>query len=261
MAKRNRDTLKNFFSKGALPSEEQFHDLIDSAVNQIDEGFDKSPEGGLEITPVGNHDGLISFFRSTDPERSLWSINYGANQQTFLFNNNLNDVTPLSLTDDGKVGVNTNSPCWTLDVNGVISAQGRVGTYRQGMVPADGKWHNVTEELDGVQAFEIMAGAGLKGSGKYALIHAIALNTFNPKGAWFNIFNRKKRIKCHQAYYRSISDKLKLRWIGENHKYYLQLRSNSDYGENIGIRFYVSKLWFDEDMSDSVLAPPAVEPE
>ncbi len=243
-----------------MPSEEQFHDLIDSAVNQIDEGFDKTPERGLEIAPVGNHESLISFFRSADPERPIWSVSYGAGQQQINFRNHEGDATPLSLTSDGKIGINTDSPKWALDVNGVVSAHGRIGAYRQGTVPADGKWHNVSEELDGVQAFEVMAGVGLKHSGRYALVHAVALNTFNPSGFWFNIFNRKKRIKCHQAYYRSIGDKLRLRWHGDDRRYFLQLRSNSDYGHDVRIQFYLSKLWFDPDMSDCRAASPSGEP-
>lgn len=251
MAKRNRDTLKHFFSKGSLPSEDQFHDLIDSAVNQIDEGFDKSPDNGLEITPQGTHDSLISFFRNQDPEHPIWSIEYSGNNDGLLFNNQHNELTPLTLSADGKVGVRTKTPKWDLDVAGVVSAQGRVGTYKEGLVPADGKWHDLTGELSGVQAFEIVAGAGKRKTGKYALIHAIALNAFNPRGWLFNFFNLKKPIKSRQAYYRAMSDKLKLRWRGDNKKYTLQIKSNSDYGDDIKIRYYVTRLWFDESMSES----------
>ncbi len=251
MAKRNRDTLKHFFSKGSLPSEDQFHDLIDSAVNQIDEGFDKSPDHGLEITPLGSRDGLISFFRNQDPEKPIWSINYGGTNDGLIFNNQANKTAPLTLGSDGKVGIDNRLPKWSLDVNGVVAAKGRIGVYKQGLVPADGKWHDLTDELSGVHAFEIIAGAGKKKTGRYALIHAFALNCFNPLGWFFNFLNRKKAIDCRQAYYRSMSDKLKLRWRGDNKKYYLQVKSNSDYGDDVQIRYYLTQLWFDEDMSES----------
>ena len=255
MAKRNRDTLKHFFRKGSLPSEDQFHDLIDSAVNQIDEGFDKSPDNGLEITPVGSGDSLISFFRSRAPERPIWSINYSGTGDGLFFNNQTHHFTPLVLSPDGKVGINNKTPKWDLDVDGVIAATGRIGVYRQGLVPADGEWHNLTDELSGVHAFEIIAGAGKIKTGRYALIHAFALNCFNPFGWFFNFLNRKKAIDSRQAYYRSMSDKLKLRWHGVNKKYYLQVKSNSDYGDGTQISYYLTRLWFDEDMSSSWRSP------
>lgn len=254
MAKRNRDTLKHFFSKGSLPSEDQFHDLIDSAVNQIDEGFDKSPDNGLEITPAGNRDSLISFFRSQDPERPIWSIDYGAGDG-LDFTQQAKKVTPLSLGADGKVGIGNTAPKWQLDVGGVIAATGRIGVYRQGTVPADGQWHDLTDGLDGVHAFELIAGAGKRKSGRYALIHAFALNCFNPRGWFFNFLNRKKAIDSRQSYYRSTSDKLKLRWRGDDKKYFLQIKSNSDYGDGIRISYYITRLWFDEDMSGSRPGP------
>jgi hypothetical protein len=98
-----------------------------------------------------------------------------------------------------------------------------------------------------------MAGVGgRKTNGRYALIHAVALNAYNPQGPIFNFLNLKKHIRPQHAYYRSRSDKLRLRWkSGEGHAYSLQIKSNSDYGEGIQIRYYLTRLWFDEDMSGS----------
>ena len=41
MAKKNRRSLKNAFREGAQPSADAFADLIDSALNVVDDGFDK----------------------------------------------------------------------------------------------------------------------------------------------------------------------------------------------------------------------------
>jgi hypothetical protein len=252
MAKRNRSTLKHFFKKGALPTADHFGDLVDSSLNMIDEGFDKSLEHGLEISSMGSHDRLISFFRNNDHRSPLWSISYDDDQENLLFYRPRENTSPLpimSLDHAGKVGVNKKKPEWELDVAGVIRAQGRIGISGK-TIAADGEWHSITEALSGCQAFEVMAGVGKKKTGKYALMHAYAFNTFNPRGALFNFLNLKKRIRCHQAYYLSILDKLKLRWSGDNQKYYLQIRSNSDYGEGIQIKVYLTKLWHDEDMSE-----------
>ena len=254
MAKRNRGTLKHFFRKGAMPSEHQFGDFIDSTLNLIDEGFDKSPENGLEISPQGNQDGLISFCRSNDPTQPIWSVRFdSARAKLFIANvSNQRKETILSLDPDGKIGINTQDPQQALDVEGAIRAAGRIGAYREGSVPADGEWHSITEVLTGCHAFEVMAGAGKKLTGNYALMQAVAMNTFNPTGWFFNFLNLKKRIKYHQVYYRSLGNKLKLRWAGEERRYYLQLKANSNYGDGARIRYFITNLWFDEDMSDCV---------
>jgi len=76
MAKKNRSTLKRYFRKGALPSEDQFVDLIDSTLNTIDEGFDKTPENGFEISLLGDHPRLISFFKTAAAKDAVWSIDF-----------------------------------------------------------------------------------------------------------------------------------------------------------------------------------------
>lgn len=255
MAKRNRHTLKHFFRKGALPTEHQFSDLIDSTLNMVDEGFYKSPENGFEISPVGSHRGLLSFCRSNDPTHPVWSVRYDDESETLLIVNERKQCV-LSLDPEGRIGIDTDKPVWSLDVNGVLASYGRVGTYARGNVPADGRWHRITPELTGCHAFEVVAGVGKKRTGMYALMHAFAVNTYNPRGWLFNFLNLKKRIRYHQAYYRSISNKLKLRWVGETRKYFLELRSNSDYGDGIRITYHLTNLWFDDDMSESWASPP-----
>lgn len=253
MSKRNRVTLKKFFGKGMLPSEDHFHDLIDSTLNTIDEGFQKTPEKGLEISSLGLYERLISLCRNDQP---VWLIGYDGAQDTLLFKKKTaeGETLTLSLAADGNVGVKKKEPQYDLDVGGVIRATGRIGIplSSRTSVPADGEWHNITDELSGCQAFEVVAGAGKPKHGKYAIVHTVAMNTFNPKGFLFNFLNIKKRIRCHHAYYRSFSDKLSFRWHGKDRKYHLQLRSNSDYGDGIRIRYYLTRLWFDEDMSESL---------
>ena len=79
MAKRNRSTLRNYFRKGKLPSEDHFSDLIDSTLNMQDEGFRKTPQDGLQISSQGSEDGLISFARNSEPTRTLWKVSFEHN--------------------------------------------------------------------------------------------------------------------------------------------------------------------------------------
>ncbi len=256
MAKKNRSTLKRYFREGALPSADQFGDLVDSSLNTIDEGFDKTPENGFEISLIGDHDRLISFFRTSATKDAVWSINYDKEQDRLLIKKpDTETETPPAIvfSGDGKVGINKKAPVVELDVDGVIASHGRIGANpnAQKTVPADGEWHNVTDALSGCHALEVMAGVGSKGTGRYALLNAVALNTFNPKGFIFNFLSLKKKIKSRQAYYLSRGNRIKLRWFSEGEEYYLQMRTNCDYGGGVQIRYYLTKLWFDEDMSES----------
>ena len=215
MAKKNRNTLKNYFQKGRLPSSEHFDDLIDSALNIIDEGLDKSASQGLKIAQLGESGKLISFFKDIAVKSPLWSIHLDSSSGNLTFDSDEKENI-LTLTSQGRVGINKKDPDYELDVTGIIAGEGRIGRSGDKEVPADGEWHDITEELDGCHAFEIMAGVGgRKGSGKYSLMHAFALNTFNGKG----------NITYHQAHFDSRCNRLKLRWVGDTHSYRLQLKT------------------------------------
>ena len=263
MTKINRETLKNYFQRGSVPSQAQFEDLVDSTLNIVDEGFDKTPADGLKVSQLGDAGKLISFFMDNLAGSPLYFIRvdrdenlvFGTDKsRNILFQPEQNGETGAKV----MVGINTDQPENELHVGGVIRAEGRIGVAgnvdkQELKVPADGQWYNITDTLDGCQAFEIMAGAGGKrNQGKYALLHAIALNTFNPKGPLFNFFNNKNKIRSQSSYYRSRDDKLKLRWHDEgSRRYCLQLKSNRDYEDGTQIKYYLTQLWFDEDMSQS----------
>lgn len=258
MAKKNRNTLKNYFSNGSMPSQEHFVDLIDSMLNVIDEGFEKTPDTGFEIAQLGDSGKLISFFENITVKSPLWSIGMDTSTKNMLFGNASNPHALVLATDQSqhaeaeeiagraRIGINKKSPEYELDVDGIVAARGRLGLKGEKIIPADGEWHDLTEKLDGCQAFEIMAGVGDKKNGKYALLHAYALNTFNDK----------KCIKCHPAYYGSRCNQLELRWQGDMHDYTLQLRTKCSYGTknsaSVNVSYYLTQLWFDPYMDDSV---------
>ena len=262
MAKQNRSTLRRYFSKGRLPNEDQFGDLIESTLNMIDEGFDKSPKHGFEISLIGKHKRLISFFKADAPDQAVWTIEYDDEQERLLIRQPTPDTSteagisaPIALTlnRDGHVGINNPNPHHALDVGGWVSAEGRIGSNPDQLktVAADGGWHDITGPLQGCQAIEVVAGVGARGTGKYALMSALAMNTFNPRGFIFNFFNLKKRIKYHHAYYLSRGNRIKLRWFTKDDGYYLQMRTRCGLGGNTKIRFYLTSLWFDWEMKES----------
>ena len=75
MALKSRKTLQAYFKRGSLPTEDQFKDLIDSMLNMIDEGFDKTPAQGLKVAQLAKKGKLISFFsKITRKDSPIWSI-------------------------------------------------------------------------------------------------------------------------------------------------------------------------------------------
>lgn len=290
MGEQTRKTLREFFKAGQLPTEEHFGDLIDSMLNMKDEGFRKSPGNGLEVAAAAGQDALFSCYRDRDPGLALWSACYGKQNNQLLFREGAAQPqgdaqdTPAVLCLDvahpppgegqaphrhPRVGINTDLPRHTLDVAGVLASQGRIGSFAQTdldrpaavgagslqSVPADGLWHPLVDQLQGCHAFEVVAGAGgPSGSGRYALLHAVALNTHNPLVGWLDWLNPRRGIRATSAHYGSRCDQLQLRWAGGHGKgaaYRLEIRSRCAYDDAAAIRFGITRLWFDPAMAGS----------
>ncbi len=114
------------------------------------------------------------------------------------------------------------------------------------------------------------ASAGRTAKGRFALLHAFAMNVHNPS-RWNDWFGRKKRIQQHQVWYERGCDRLELSWIGGNGKgqeYRLAIRTRCDYqaearracrkagqelapSEEVRIQVHVTQLWFDPNMNGS----------
>lgn len=276
MTSRNRESLKRYFREGALPDEDHFADLIDSMLNMSDEGFRKTVEHGFEVySPLG-HDALISFFRDQDPERPAWRIELGGARDALLIQGrdapedaDETGGTPgasggqpasqrpalLYLDQDRRIGVGNEQPRTMLDVAGTVRSTGREGAYAREhpvTLRADGSWQDLTDDLGGCQAFEIVAGAGMRGKGRFGLVHAIAINTYNPTLGLFDFLNRKRGIRCTHGFYSRRCDRLQLRWVGtsgRNANYRLQIRTGCDFGPDVRIQAQLTQLWSDVHMA------------
>lgn len=241
MSLQNRETLRKYFKKGNLPSEQNFNDLIDSFVNKVDDGMSKTIDDGLMLSPIGDSQKLMSFYRSIEEKSAAWSLDIDRGSADLHVKNHRGHEI-VSLRENGNVGINSASPETTLEVKGIAAAQGRKGIAHHGVVPGDGKWHTVVENLRGCHAFEVVAGIGKQKTGKYALIVANALTTYG---------RSKSKIKVLQAYYGSRGNKLQIRWTGDIYDQNLQIKSRINYGEGFNIQFHISALWHDPLMDNS----------
>ncbi|GJM63449.1 hypothetical protein [Persicobacter diffluens] len=242
MSLKNRNTLKEYFNKGKLPASSNFHDLIDSVVNKVDDGMSKTMEDGLMLSAVGNSEKLISFFKNIEDRSPAWNAAIEKSTATLHYKNTIGEPV-LSLEQNGNVGIKNPTPAAPLDVNGFIASHGRKGTAYAGKIPADGKWHTVADELNGCHLFEVVAGVGKKKTGRYAMVYARALSTYGKS---------KNSIKIEQAHYGIRLNKIQIRWSGDTYNYKLEMRTRSDYNGDFKIQYQIAELWQDTFMDGSI---------
>lgn len=240
-----REELKEHFRNGKLPTEHHFAHLIDSTINKQEDGFSKDEENGMLVAALGSSKRFVSFYRTNDDlepfflmekdERDNPGFRMGANP----------DATKEVQSDEknfyfhlnGNMGVGRKcNPCYKMEVAGFIAMEGRTGTYMIGKVPADGRWHPILSGLDNCHAYEIMARTGKRNSGRFAIMHAIAVSAFG---------GSRCSIRRTSAHYGFFWNRLRLRWKGGTHNYDLQLRTNSNYGPDVEIYYRIMRLWDD----------------
>lgn len=263
----NRDSLKQLFKKGKSPSENHFAHLIDSTLNKMEDGIGKTSAEGLQLSPQGSFDQVLSVYERMDLPLPAWQIKLlrqndakGLSFEKIEKNedNEPQSTSRLFLGNNGKIGVNTKAPWAPLHVDTTAGLKARVGTHAYGQVPGDGEWHSILSNLNGMQSFEVMARiAGPPNRGKYAMTHAIALRTYGGTGS-------KKRIPQTRTYYGWFWNRIELRWEGSTYNYALQVRTRQHYGftedgEVSMIKFHLTNLW-DDDLFSSDQLPVFHDP-
>lgn len=232
MAERKRAVLKNIFQKGKIPTEQDFHSLIDSCLNKLDDGVAKTKGEGLKLQADGKQEELLSFYHNIKDLNPTWIISHLTDDGAQGLNiSEPNGGSRFFIEQGGNVGIGITRPQQRLEVDGVVAMEGRIGNFAHGQVPADGKWHDLVVELNGFQAFEIIATASIKGS--HAILHAIALSAYGKS---------RPAINKTCGYFGSLRSKLDLRWTGDYFNYKLQARTKKDYGDGVSISYNLSRL-------------------
>lgn len=235
MSKRNRKTLKEYFRTGHRPTESDFADLIDSAVNVLDDGMYKDPDVGVALAPAEEKEAVVSVFGHTGDSHALWQL--ALDRQSGDLKIGRSDpggyVPSVSLRHQSGV---------TLDgearVSGQVCASGRRGTFAEGTVSADGRWHDITEELNGCRVLEVTAGCGIREAGRYAMLTAVAVSCCGKR-------NRIRKVDSHCGLR---GCRLRLRWIRCDGAGKLQVKTRFSYGKNTRIAYHISALWDDPFM-------------
>ncbi|QJD96209.1 hypothetical protein HH214_10190 [Mucilaginibacter robiniae] len=238
----NREQLKKYFRNGQIPSEVHYHELINSMVHKTDDGFSKDQENGLNVYNYKAQKSLLSFYADVNDIHPYYQITKDEDEPSCLklrpFSKAENSHNSFFFNVDGSLGVGkkpeSNSK---IDIDGFAAMQGRIGTYKKGAVRADGKWHAIIEGLDNCHAFEVIARAGKKGTGRFSMMHAIAISAYGPSGS---------KIQKLRSYFGWFWNKLNLRWRGTTHNFRLEIRTNINYGRDAYVNYNVTQLWNDE---------------
>jgi hypothetical protein len=260
MAKRSRTELKNIFSKGKIPDEKDFHDLIDSLVNLNDERLAGNPGGGLIIFE-GHENTLLEFYQSPEAEGPDWYIRrengtgeLGLDIGESVLPENARQLKPKSrlfIEHGGGMGINNPRPLHTLDVSGAVAMENRVGTYTQGTVPADGQWRDILPPgkhagPEGYFALEIMAHTvSNKESSLHAVSHAVCVGAY-PRGTSGIMrlfgFNNRRGISATDYFYSKRGHRIQFRWDGTPVQPRVEIRSRRKLKE-VQIEYRVTSLF------------------
>lgn len=241
-----REKVLTYFRNGQIPTQKHYEDLINSMIHKEDDGFSKDDENGFKIYSDDKYNKLVSFYQDSDATNPFFVISKdkpmpdSIKMQSFGQSQMANaDETGVYFHTNGNLGIGKKcDDNYRAEIDGFVASRGRIGTYPTitSTVNADGRWHPIITGLRNAQAFEVMARTGKKGTGKLAIMHAIALNVAGKKGG---------KIRRTNAYFGFFWNKLKLRWTGDYKGYSLELKSNSNYGDDVKIYFTITQLWDD----------------
>ena len=140
-----RAELKNFFKNGTVPTETHFSYLIDSLINQSDDGISKDAQEGFVITPIGSSSRLFTFYKDIERLQPLFYLEKDQQTPHSLKFQSAEGVEGISQHDEqaiffhqsGQMGVGKRcDKNFKVEVKGFTAAQGRIGTFKTGTIAA-----------------------------------------------------------------------------------------------------------------------------
>lgn len=157
--KQNRSKLKGYFKKGAIPTEANYADLIDSMITQDEDSVAKLPNEPLRIIANGAEEALLNFYPAEQTQSTpSWQVRQKPGGKPGLSIADSADNRLFIEGGNGNVGIGTTAPGAKLRVQGV---QDRVSLH-----VGDGSGNDFTMDVAGGQGLvSLVAGARIKPDG------------------------------------------------------------------------------------------------
>lgn len=234
---KERKTLKSYFRKGSIPTEEQFGALIDSVPNTAEDGrVTSTADDGIRLYPAEGTEVAATLF-SEDPDK-----------QTAV------PAWRLALDREGDLEIRTGdgTAALRIDRRGNVTVAGRLHAERYPAdsgeaaaesesfeIKADGVWHDLPVE----------AAAGR---------HAAGCRVYRISACWLNRYGReyrtceatashsdgrRRKIGSPHRHWWGWSGRIAIRWRDTQGKLRLQMRSRGARDGTETIRCRIDTLW------------------
>lgn len=214
--RKTRETLKGYFKKGGVPTEQQFAELIDSMSNIVEDGQVRRTPDGWAFHPT--HGGSLNLDLFTDTAETsgtkpAWRLRVTDTKKLLILNEN--EETVLEMDQDKHVTLS--------DEEEPVAPTDEAGYFT---IPADKKWHDVpldfSTQVSKCRVFTIYASCSDTIDLCYLTCATVAWMGYN-----------EQHIKSHQKHWWGWSGAVKIRWQGST---CLQIRSRKRLAGDVNYR-------------------------
>lgn len=236
---KDRETLKSYFQRGDVPTEEQFAELIDSVPNIHDDGQAKvSSADGIRLFPA-DKGGVVATLFATDPDKTgatpLWRIALDSNGSMEIHDGEGEPV--MSIDRDRNVTITG-----TLKAEKYLSGKdGEEETPWTDIlkVKANGYWQNlpveseVGQEEKGCRVYRISACYLNSLTRQYSTCEAVASHSDA----------RGRKIRSPRKHWWGWSGHIQIRWKRTDGRLCLQMKSKGTQSGSETIHCRIETLW------------------
>lgn len=212
MDRKDRHTLKSYFQKGDVPTEEQFAELIDSVPNIVDDGEAVRTEDGWALYPRKGGKMGVSLHEAAG-EPAAWKLTL-TSDKGLAIKNEAGEAL-LELKQDKNIVLHAS----VQQEGGGDEPEPDPQDYL--VIEADKKWatlKEITDIKESSRVYTVMALYRDREFGICKLIRAIAI-CLNNVEQW---------VESPRKHWWGWSGYIRLRWQADRDKTYLQIRSTSN---------------------------------
>jgi hypothetical protein len=126
---KSRQALKSRFARNAIPTQQDFADLIDASISQTDDGLLKLPDKPLGLVRQTSDQAILRLFADSNTEEAAWELQLTKSEKPDL--GLAGAAGKLALIVDAEtgnvgVGIDSPSPDARLHVGGSLTVEGKL---------------------------------------------------------------------------------------------------------------------------------------